>query len=79
MAGSDAVEQCQADMIVDYVLDFQAGVWRLIFEKDPERKKFGVEKLKHERIPNLLSNCQKLLEQAPGQKHFVGGKVRIMC
>merc|ERR1712113_584674 len=71
LAGKDAWDAAQADMIVDTVNDIGNKMITLMFEKDENKKK---EVVKEETMPQAIAILEKLLVSAGG-KHFAGGSL----
>jgi len=62
IAGSNNVDKAVADMIVDLAKDLQDEVITAFFEKDEAVKEEKYKKLKEEKIPEVLSQIEKIVK-----------------
>jgi len=66
LAGKNNMEQAEADMIVDTIVDVQIELFKNMFEKDPVEKKKQKDKIEKETFPKFLKQMLAILQQSPG-------------
>nr|AGU68336.1 sigma class glutathione S-transferase [Sinohyriopsis cumingii] len=76
LAGSSNWESAQIDQVMDLVEDLRRELLKVIFEKEPDKKKDLEQKLQDEVFPKFIVFFQKLLENTGGQ-YFVGSSLSL--
>jgi len=66
LAGKNNMEQAEADMIVDTIVDVQIELFKNMFEKEPVEKKKQKDKIEKETFPKFLKQMLAILQQSPG-------------